>query len=361
MNFILSLGNYLNTILNRTGGAASYAMLKFPIPDQAKPFSRRQLLKLGLAGTSVAGAAVAFQTLAGKRSPTVRVPPVENNLPIAGYGVNPMTVLRDFDYGTVKRENGRTIREFRITAGTSTLQLNSAVTFNSWNFNNRVPGPTLRATEGDRIRVIFLNNGGHAHTMHFHGVHPAEVDGIRPVRNGTASIYEFDAEPYGVHLYHCHIAPVSRHIGKGLYGMFIIDPPKKRPPADEMVLVMAGYDVNEDQRNELYAFNGLPNYYMNHPIQIYKNQLIRLYVLNVIELEAAATFHLHANFFDVYPTGMTLTPTRKTDVITMGTAERHILEFAYRYPGKYMFHPHQDAIAEAGCMGVFDVVENRTT
>jgi hypothetical protein len=40
----------------------------------------------------------------------------------------------------------------------------------------------------------------------------------------------------------------------------------KRPPADEMVLVMAGYDVNEDQRNELYAFNGLPNYYMNHPI-----------------------------------------------------------------------------------------------
>jgi FtsP/CotA-like multicopper oxidase with cupredoxin domain len=138
--------------------------------------------------------------------------------------------------------------------------------------------------------------------------------------------------------------------------MFIVDPPRKRPPADEMVLVMAGYDVNEDQKNELFAFNGLPNYYMNHPIPIYKNQLIRLYVLNMIEFDAAATFHLHANFFDVYPTGMTLTPTQKTDVITMGTAERHILEFSYRYPGKYMFHPHQDAIAEAGCMGLFDVI-----
>jgi FtsP/CotA-like multicopper oxidase with cupredoxin domain len=79
----------------------------------------------------------------------------------------------------------------------------------------------------------------------------------------------------------------------------------------------------------------------------------------MIEYDTAATFHLHANFFDVYPTGMTLTPTMKTDVITMGTAERHIFEFAYRYPGKYMFHPHQDAIAEAGCMGVFDVLENR--
>lgn len=336
-------------------------MLKFPVPDRSKLLSRRQLLQLGLAGAGMAGAAVAFQTVTGKRTQSVWVPPSGSKEPIAGNGVNPMLALRDFDYGTVKRENGRTIREFQITAGNSILQLNSAVAFNSWNFNNRVPGPTLRATEGDRIRIVFLNKGGHAHTMHFHGIHRSEVDGIRPVRNGTATIYEFDAEPYGVQLYHCHIAPVMRHIGKGLYGMFIIDPPKKRPPADEMVLVMAGYDVNEDQRNELYAFNGLPDYYMHHPIPIYQNQLIRLYVLNMIEFDTAATFHLHANFFDVYPTGMTLTPTQKTDVITMGTAERHILEFAYPYPGKYMFHPHQDAIAEAGCMGLFDVVENRKT
>lgn len=46
----------------------------------------------------------------------------------------------------------------------------------------------------------------------------------------------------------------------------------------------------------------------------------------------------------------------ETDVITMGTAERHILEFSYPYPGEYMFHPHQDAIAENGCMGMFKVI-----
>jgi FtsP/CotA-like multicopper oxidase with cupredoxin domain len=267
-----------------------------------------------------------------------------------------MAMVREFDYGTVKKENGRIIREFRIIAKTTTLQLNKAVSFVSWNFNGRVPGPTLRATEGDRVRVIFLNNGGHAHTMHFHGIHPAEVDGIKPVRNGTASIYEFDAKPYGVHLYHCHIAPVTRHIGKGLYGMFIVDPPAKRPPADEMVLIMGGYDINEDRQNELYAFNGLPNYYMQYPIPIYQNQLVRLYILNMIEFNAAATFHIHANFFRVYRTGMTLAPSEESDVITMGTAERHILEFAYPFTGKYMFHPHQDAIAESGCMGQFEVI-----
>ncbi len=321
-------------------------------------WNRRQLLKLGLAGIGVTGAAVAVQQFAQQRqsSAKVRIPPIPTGTPTKGNGLSPMAILRDFDYGTVKRENGRNIREFRITAETSTLELNSAVTFNTWNFNNRVPGPTLRAKEGDRVRVIFLNNAGHAHTMHFHGIHPAEVDGIKPVRHSAATIYEFDAKPYGLHLYHCHIAPVTRHISKGLYGMFIVDPPAGRPPADEMVMIMAGYDTNDDNQNEFYAFNGLPDYYMQHPIPIYQNQLVRLYLLNMIEFDVAATFHLHANFFRVYRTGMTLTPSEETDVITMGTAERHILEFAYPFTGKYMFHPHQDAIAEMGCMGHFEVI-----
>jgi FtsP/CotA-like multicopper oxidase with cupredoxin domain len=192
--------------------------------------------------------------------------------------------------------------------------------------------------------------------MHFHGTHPVEMDGVKPVRHGKTEIYEFDAEPYGLHPYHCHVAPVTRHISKGLYGLFIIDPPEGRPAADEMVMVMGGFDVNNDQKNELYAFNGIPNYYRDHPIRIYQNQLVRLYLLNMIEFDPAITFHIHANMFQVYRTGRTLTPNEESDVITMGTAERHILEFSYPYPGRYMFHPHQDAIAEMGCMGYFDVI-----
>ncbi|MEH2375421.1 multicopper oxidase domain-containing protein [Nostoc sp.] len=319
-----------------------------------KPWSRRQLLKLGLAGAGVTGAAGLWQMLNLQSQSIVKVPPLDMDSP--DDVTNPMKMLRNFDYGTVKQENGRTIREFQLTAGTSIIKLNSAVSYNIWDLNGRIPGPTLRAKQGDRIRILFLNNAGHSHSLHFHGVHPAEMDGVRPIRNGSATIYEFDAEPYGVHLYHCHIQPVTRHIAKGLYGMFIIDPPTPRPPADEIVLVMGGYDVNDDSHNDYYAFNGLPHYYMDHPIQIYKDQLIRLYVLNIIEYDPAVTFHLHANFFDVYRYGMSMTASEKTDVITMGVAERHILEFAFRYPGKYMFHPHQDAIAENGCMGQFEVL-----
>jgi FtsP/CotA-like multicopper oxidase with cupredoxin domain len=316
--------------------------------------TRRQLIKYGLAGTGLVSAGLWWRTF--NSLPQAKIPPIPADSPTMDNPFNPMQILRDFDYGTLTRENGRTVREFRLVANTSTLQLNSAVTFNSWNVNNRVPGPTLRAKAGERVRIAFLNQAGHAHSLHFHGVHRAEMDGVKPIRNGAATIYEFDAEPYGLHLYHCHIAPVTRHVGKGLYGLFIIDPPQARPPADEMVLVMGGYDVNEDGRNELYAFNGIPDYYMMNPISIYQHQLIRLYVLNMIEHDIGATFHLHANMFRVYPTGMTLQPSYETDVITMGTAERHILEFSFKYPGKYMFHPHQDGIAEHGCMGVFDVI-----
>lgn len=326
---------------------------------KAERWKRREFLKLGLAGTvGLTGAGLILSTWSHQRQSTVKVPPLPKSDSTTATGSNPLTMLRDFDYGTVKQENGRTIREFHLEARNTEIQLTRAVSFASWNVNGRIPGPTLRATAGDRVRVIFHNHAGHSHSLHFHGTHAADMDGVTPIRYGRSTIYEFDAEPFGVHVYHCHVPPVTRHIGKGLYGMFIIDPPQGRPPADEMVLIMGGYDLNEDGRNELYAFNGIPGYYMNYPIPIQQDQLIRLYVLNMIELDVAATFHLHANMFRVYRTGRTLTPNEETDVITMGMAERHILEFSYRYPGKYMFHPHQDAFAESGCMGQFDVVNN---
>ena len=315
-------------------------------------YTRRGALGWGLVG--LAGAVALPQAVRLLQGRSVSVPPPGEAPTVSG--INPMVVLRDFDYGTVREENGRTVREFRIEARTSTIQLNRVVSFVSWNFNGRVPGPTLRATAGERVRVVFLNRGGHAHSMHFHGIHASTMDGVRPVRNGAATIYEFDAEPYGVHLYHCHVAPVARHIGKGLYGLFIVDPPGGRPPADELAMVMAGYDLDENGRNELYAFNAIPDYYMQHPIRIRQDQPVRLYLLNLIEGEAAVTFHLHANFFRLIRTGRSLDPHEESDVVTMGTAERHILEFSYHLPGRYMFHPHQDTIAESGCMGQFEVV-----
>ena len=132
---------------------------------------RRQLLKYGLVGVGLTTATLAWQAL--KPPPTARIPVVPASSPRMGNTFSAMQTLRDFDYGTVKQENGRTVREFRLVAGNTTLQLNQAVSFNSWNFNGRVPAPTLRAKAGELIRVSFLNRAGHAHSLHFHGFHRA--------------------------------------------------------------------------------------------------------------------------------------------------------------------------------------------
>ncbi len=165
--------------------------------------NRRQLLRIGLVGVGLAGAAIACQKLRSwEIASSLKTPSLPSGLPNKGNAVNPMVVCRDFDYGTIKQENGRTVREFQIVANTTVLELNQAVSFSAWTYNGRVPGPTLRAREGERLRVVFFNRGGHSHSMHFHGIHSSDVDGIKPVRNNTSIIYEFDTVPYGLHIYH---------------------------------------------------------------------------------------------------------------------------------------------------------------
>ncbi|QPN66605.1 multicopper oxidase domain-containing protein [Synechococcus sp. CBW1006] len=343
-------------------GQLSSGQLPANQPSSSQPtrWSRRQILPLaaGALGLGLGGlllprsGGVGRQPPAGQRHPPLS-PAGEGDRPLP---FDPMAVLREFHTGTVRREDGRIVREFDLTADTTLLPLNPAVTFKAWALNGRVPGPTLRANAGDRLRIVFRNQDSTSHSLHFHGIHPAAMDGIRPVRHGRSTVYEFDAEPHGIHPYHCHVAPVTRHVSKGLYGLLIVDPVTPRPPADELVLVMGGYDLKGQGRNDLYAFNGIPNYYRDHPIDLYQDALIRLYVLNMVEWDGPLTFHLHANIFKVYRSGLSSTPDELSDVITMGMAERHILEFSYRYPGLYMFHPHQDQIAERGCMGHFNVV-----
>ncbi len=181
--------------------------------------------------------------------------------------------------------------------------------------------------------LVFHNGDSTSHSLHVHDVHPAAMDGIEPVLRGRTAIYEFDLPRAGLYPDHCHVAQVSRHVRKGLYGLMVVDPPTPRPPADELVLVMGGYDLNNDGRNELYAFNGIPDAYMNRPIRIRQNALVRLYLLNMTELEALLTYHVHANEFQVVDTGSEPGGGTITDVVTLGMAERRILESATPFRG----------------------------
>src|SRR3954464_5799323 len=165
-------------------------------------------------------------------------------------------------------KSGR-VREYTLTATERDVEIAPGVIFPAWTYNGTVPGPVIRATEDDLLRVSFVNAGAHPHTIHFHGIHPANMDGVfETVQPGGRFVYEFPARPYGVQLYHCHATPLKKHIHKGLYGAFIIDPPTPRAPARELVMVLNGYDADGDGSNNFYTVNGLTFYYAKYPIVV---------------------------------------------------------------------------------------------
>ncbi len=275
---------------------------------------------------------------------------------------DPMEYLREFNYGKVSQlSDGTTLREFTIIAeDDKIMEVSPGVFFNVWTFNGTVPGPTIRATEGDLVRINFMNNGSKSHTMHFHGIHPAEMDGVfEIVGPGGSFTYEFKAGPVGVHPYHCHVMPLEEHIVRGLYGVYIVDPKEGRPLADEMVMVLNGLDTDFDTENNFYAANTIPFYYQHHPIEINTNELIRIYVVNMVEFDPINNLHLHGNLYHYYPTGTDTVPSFYTDMITLSQTERGIMEFQYEYPGKYLFHAHKVEFSEKGWVGIFLVKDNQ--
>ena len=295
-------------------------------------------------------------------------------------GFDPTLLLTDWYTGTTETmPDGRTLRSLEIEAIDRDIEIAPGVFFPAWTYNGRVPGPALRATEGERLRITFTNSGSHPHSMHFHGIHAARMDGVPGaglVGPGEQFVYEFDAKPFGCHLYHCHALPLKRHMHKGMYGLFVIDPdPARHPEAaavaasrqlgspenarwQELAMVMNAFDTNFDGGNEIYACNTVAHAYMNAPIVIDKSRPVRIYLLNVTEFDPINSFHLHANFFDYYDTGTTLTPTHKTvDLIMQCQAQRGIIEFSFaeHEAGLYMFHAHQSEFTELGWVGHFDV------
>lgn len=269
---------------------------------------------------------------------------------------DPFEYLRHFSYGRVSHTDNMTVREYTLVArDDQVMEVSPGIFYNVWTYNGTVPGPTIRATEGDLIRIHFINNGSKQHTIHFHGTHPAEMDGVFEVvgPGGGRFTYEFEAGPVGVHPYHCHVMPLEEHIIHGLYGVFIVDPKVPRPPADEMVMVLNGFDTDFDGENNLYAANTIPFYYQHHPIEIDAGRLVRVYVVNMVEFDPINNFHLHGNLYHYYPTGTSTVPSTFTDMITLSQTERGIMEFTYEHPGPYLFHAHKVEFSEKGWVGIF--------
>ena len=335
--------------------------------------SRRSFFGTALVATAASRVRAEMMEHGGHMSTTGTVDNARN-------GFDPHAMLTDWYTGTLSQDaDGRRVRYFEIAAHEHEIEVAPNLLFHAWAYNGRVPGPTLRVTEGDIVRIKFSNLSTHQHNMHFHGIHSAAMDGlpgIGEVAPGGQFIYEFVARPFGCHLYHCHAHPLRRHLHKGLYGAFIVDPDPDRHPAaqavarsrllgseenarwQELLMVMNGFDVNFDQDNEVYAVNSIAHAFAKDPIKIDRQRPVRIYLVNVTEFDPVNSFHLHANFFHYYDHGTTLEPTSRTiDTVMLCQGQRGILEFDFKdhEPGNYMFHAHQSEFAEQGWTGFFEV------
>jgi FtsP/CotA-like multicopper oxidase with cupredoxin domain len=249
------------------------------------------------------------------------------------------------------------VREYELAAVDREIEVAAGVSFAAWTYNGTVPGPVLRATEDDVLRVKFANAGSHPHTIHFHGIHPANMDGVfEIVEPGGSYTYEFPARPYGMHLYHCHATPLKKHIAKGLYGALIIDPPAARRPALELVMVLSGFDTDGDGANNFYGVNGPAFYYTKYPIRVRRSQTVRIYLANLTEFDLINSFHLHGDFFRYYPTGSGES-FEYTDTVMLCQGQRGIIEVDFTNTGRFMFHAHQSEFTELGWMGFFEVTD----
>lgn len=167
--------------------------------------------------------------------------------------------LTYFNCGHVSKEsNGQTIRDFTLVVKENQKIpiSNEGHIFDGWTYNGTIPGPTMRVTQGDHVRIKVINSpeNQHAHSLHLHSIHPASMDGVSmggydggTIPPGGSFVYEFVAQPYGVFPYHCHVNPIADHINRGLYGMFIIDPKTPRPQMTEFAMLMNGYDLDFNQ------------------------------------------------------------------------------------------------------------------
>ena len=228
-------------------------------------------------------------------------------------------------------------------------------------FNRQVPGPRIRITEGDTVRINVTNRLPEATSVHWHGlIVPNAMDGPgdvtqKPIRPGATFTYEFTAAQAGTFFYHSH-TEADRQQALGMYGALIIDP--KDPRRDASYAYDAEYTIQlqEWTAKQGYTFpsmpmeGALPNFFTINGKAYPDTQMIQARVGDRIRFRFIGSngafihpMHIHGGPFTVVETdGQPLPPAARyeKDTINVGPGERYDVIWQARKPGKWLLHCH---------------------
>jgi nitrite reductase (NO-forming) len=269
---------------------------------------------------------------------------------------------------------GATTHKLTLDATEEIMEVAPGVKQEMWTFGGQVPGPTLRGKIGDVFEITLVNKGKLGHSIDFHASKVAWDDEMRTIGPGEKLVYRFEAKHSGIFMYHCGTAPALHHIGNGMYGAIIIDPPDLPAVDKEYVFVQSELYLGDQEKvgdynkmlggfDDAVVFNGYHNQYLHRPIRIEPNERVRAWVLDAGPSENSS-FHIVGTIFDtMYKEGAyTLRPgdTRGgAQALDLQPAQGGFVEFTMDERGAYPIVTHKFRNASRGALGLFQAGEPR--
>lgn len=270
---------------------------------------------------------------------------------------------------------GGTVHDVELHAIDKEIEVAPGVTQAMWTFGGTVPGTTLRGHVGDVFNVTLFNDGTIGHSIDFHASRVAPNVEMRTIQPGESLVYQFKADYAGAFMYHCGTAPTLHHIGNGMFGAIIIDPPDLPPVDHEFLMVQSelylGANGKEgdltkmlDVNFDAVVFNGYYNQYKFSPIRVEPNQRVRIWVVDDGPSENSS-FHIVGTIFDtVWKEGSyLLRPDARRgggQALDLQPAQGGFVEFTLAVPGLYPFVTHKFSNASKGALGILQAGEVAT-
>ncbi len=213
-------------------------------------------------------------------------------------------------------------------------------------YNGTLPGPELRATEGDKVRIVVKNELPESTSIHWHGLTtPNAMDGVpfitqKPIKAGETFTYEFVVKPAGSHMYHSHHNAMEQ-VGKGLLGAFIVEPKdKSKYPAFDREYTMI---LNDTLLG--FTLNG-KSFPATQPLTAKMGEKVLVRFMN--EGLMNHPMHLHGMAMKVVvKDGYPLPQPYMCDTLDVAPGDRYDVLIEVDNPGVWAFHCHTLSHAES--------------
>jgi len=231
------------------------------------------------------------------------------------------------------------------------------LTATCWGYNGGTPGPTIEATEGDRLRIYVTNRLPEPTTVHWHGlVLPNGMDGVsglnqRPIRPGETFVYEMTLRHPGTYMYHPHHDEMTQ-IALGMVGMLVVHPrrPRGAPIDHDFVLMAHEWKIDVGARRpdpnamsdfNVLTFNGKA-YPATEPLVVRRGSRVRIRLGNLGPMDHHP-IHIHGTRFVVTGTDGGDVPTsaqmpETTVLVPVGSTR--VIELVPEESGDWAMHCH---------------------